>query len=282
MIKLGKHFSVSPLAPVLFIGAYFGNFLQIYITAFIFAVLHEFAHIAAAFKFGVPIEKVELQPFGITAKLKEHYIKEPYKEIFIALAGPAFNFFAASVCHILIRHHSLDLTYIMWLNLSMAILNLLPCLPLDGGRVVKALLTDNWGIVKAFNTMIRLTKIMTAAILAGAVLLLLYSDFNFSLILIAAFLLANISAERRNLNIIAMKEMLQNKEKLKRDDINKVRTIAVFEDVSARILLKYFSYNYYYVIDVVDKDMKITNRVTETQLIDALITKGVRVKIKDV
>ena len=282
MIKLGNHLRVSLFLPILLIAAYFGEFLHLYLTAFVFAVLHELAHVGAAFVMRVSVERVELQPFGITARLRDSYIKEPNSEIFIALAGPAFNLAAASVFHILMELHDLDFTYIFWLNLAMAVLNLLPCLPLDGGRVVKALITRNYGVVKAFNSVLRLTKVITTVILVTAVFLLLYSEFNFSLILVAAFLLANISVERRNLNIIAMREMLQNKEKLKKDDINRVRTIAVFEDVSARILLKYFSYNFYYVIDVLDKNMKIVNRVTETQLIDALVNKGVRVKIRDI
>jgi len=235
----------------------------------------------------VPIERIELQAFGITARLKESYIKEPYKEVLIALAGPAFNFIVAGICRILIVRYQIppefiDLNYLFWLNLSMAILNLFPCLPLDGGRVVKAMLTSNWGIIKAFNSIVRLTKIITFLLLAAAIFLLFVSEFNFSLILIGAFLLANISNERRNLNIIAMKEMLNNTDKLKKDDINKVRVIAVFEDVSARILLKHFSYNYYYTIDVLDKNMKIVNRITETQLIAALVDKGVRVKLRDI
>jgi len=282
MIKLSQYFRISLFLPVLFAGAYFGGFLYLYITAFAFAALHELAHILTAVRLQVPIERVELQPFGITAKLREHYIKEPYKEVTIAAAGPVVNFTVALVCRILMNWYDFDLTYIFWLNLSMGILNLLPCLPLDGGRIVKALLTSSRGVVKAFNSVLRLTKIITAVLLAAAVALLLYSEFNFSLILIAAFLLANISAERRNLNIIAMKELLQNKEKLKKDDINKVRNIAVFDDVSARILLKYFSYNYYYIIDVVDKNMKIMNRVTETQLLNALVEQGVRVKVGEI
>ena len=282
MIKLGKHLRISLFVPILFVGAYLGDFLHLYLAAYAIAILHELAHVGAAVRLHVPVERIEVQPFGITAKLREHYIKEPYKEALIALAGPALNFLLAGICYILINRHNFDVTYIFWLNLSMAVLNLLPCLPLDGGRVVKALLTGSFGIVKAFNSVLRLTKVITVIILAAAVFLLLYSEFNFSLILIAAFLLANISAERRNLNIIAMKEMLKNKEKLKKDDINKVRAIAVFEDVSARILLKYFSYNYYYIIDILDKNMKLINRVTESQLIDALVDKGVRVKVRDV
>jgi len=282
MIKVGKRLRISLFVPILFVGAYLGSFLHLYLAAYVIAMLHELAHVGAAVRLRVPIERIEIQPFGLTAKLREHYIKEPYKEVLIALAGPALNFLLAGVCYVLISLYAFDISYIFWLNLSMAVLNLLPCLPLDGGRVVKALLTGSFGVVKAFNSVLRLTKVITVVILAAAVFLLLYSEFNFSLILIAAFLLANISAERRNLNIIAMKEMLRNKEKIKKDDINKVRTIAVFEDVSARILLKYFSYNYYYIIDVLDKDMSITRRVTETQLIDALVREGVRVKVRDI
>ena len=285
MITLGKRLKISIFTLALLVGAYFLDYLYLYLTAFTFAALHELAHVGAAFLLRVPIERIEIQPFGICAKLKENYIKEPYKEILIALAGPIFNFIIAALCYVLLRLHNIELkyiNYILLLNLSMGIINLLPCLPLDGGRVVKALLTNHWGIIKAFNTVVRLTQAITVVILAAAAFLLLYSEFNFSLILIGAFLLANISAERRNINIIAMKEMLKNKEKLKKDDINKVRTIAVFADVPARILLKYFSYNYYYIIDILDKNMTIINRITESQLIDALVQKGVRVRVRDI
>lgn len=113
--------------------------------------------------------------------------------------------------------------------------------------------------------------------LAGAALLI-YTKFNFSLILIGAFLIVNTIAEQRGRIHVMMDEILRSREKLANGSAERVGTIAISADEPARKALKLLSYNRYYLISVIDRNMRVIGTVTETELIESLVKDGVRIK----
>jgi Zn-dependent protease len=118
-------------------------------------VLHEAGHALAARGFGVSTRNITLYPVGGVASL-ERMPEKPSQEIAIALAGPAVNFAIAGLLFIVLFASSIlwPTSYpiagaetlqifavkLMWANLVLGAFNLLPCFPMDGGRVLRALL----------------------------------------------------------------------------------------------------------------------------------------------
>ncbi|HMK69905.1 MAG TPA: site-2 protease family protein [Xanthobacteraceae bacterium] len=137
------------------------NGLLFIVLLFLCVLLHEFGHIFTARAFGVRTPDVILLPIGGVSRL-ERIPEKPSEEFLIAIAGPAVNVVIA-VLLVLVVGANLSTDHLAALesanvsmidrlavvNLFLAVFNLLPAFPMDGGRVLRALLASRFGYVRA-------------------------------------------------------------------------------------------------------------------------------------
>jgi len=136
------------------------NGLLFIVLLFLCVLLHEFGHIFTARRFGVMTPDVILLPIGGVARL-ERIPEKPSEEFLIAIAGPAVN--VAIAAALVLVGANLDLSHfgaiesnkvglaerLAIVNLFLALFNLIPAFPMDGGRVLRALLATRFGYVRA-------------------------------------------------------------------------------------------------------------------------------------
>ncbi|MED1917198.1 M50 family metallopeptidase [Brevibacillus sp. DP1.3A] len=169
-----------------------GHFLEV-ITLFVIVLIHELGHVAMARELGWTVKEVQLLPFGGVATMEDSYATDPMDEIVVALAGPFLNMVMMAA------------SYLFWFmgiwteewarfflvsNLTIALFNLLPIWPLDGGRILLAVLC--WFMSYRQATMISMTG---STLFAGIMVGMSSLELKYNLAVIGIYLLTlNIQA----------------------------------------------------------------------------------------
>jgi Zn-dependent protease len=174
------------------------------LAVFTCVVLHEFGHALTARRFGIGTRDITLLPIGGLARLAR-MPDEPRQELLVAAAGPAVNVVLAGALalvlgftgtHVRVTDATLMgarfVDQLMWINVVLVVFNLLPAFPMDGGRVLRALLALRMPYLKA--TRWAATTGQTIAVALGFAGVMLPSPF---LVLIALFVFSGARAEAR-------------------------------------------------------------------------------------
>ena len=154
-------------------------------------VLHELGHSLMARQFGIATRDITLLPIGGVARL-QRMPRSPWQELAIAIAGPAVNvviatliFSGLTVLAISDPTFSGFVTFLIqlaWVNVALVVFNMLPAFPMDGGRVLRAVLA----LALPYATATRVAAGVGQFVAAGLALLGLMTG-NLMLVLVAGF-----------------------------------------------------------------------------------------------
>ena len=176
--------------------------IALVIAVFAVIVVHELGHALVARRYGIGTRDIMLLPIGGISSL-ERMPERPSQELAVALVGPAINLAIAGLLWLglVVTHGTTDLraattiggaiaTQLMWINVGLAVFNLIPAFPMDGGRGLRALLAMKLGHERATDIAAGLGKVF--AVLIGISGLF----YNPLLILIAIVVWMGASQER--------------------------------------------------------------------------------------
>ncbi|HEX3015090.1 MAG TPA: M50 family metallopeptidase [Desulfobacteria bacterium] len=281
-MKLGSIFGVSvQVSPyfLLLMLAYigFGIWLQA-VAFFVLVFIHEWTHILVAKGYGIEVSSVELLPFGGVARFAGGLEVDPRIESLVALAGPASNLLLIPVGVLLGRSGWLPqaaIDFFITANLLVAVFNLVPALPLDGGRVLRAWLSTKVGFRRATTQAAWVGKICGAlmAFLGIITMGLQYTDFTFAVVGVFVCLAAH--KEARQAQFVFLRYLQRKKEDLIESGILRSSTLVVQPDYPVKKVIKQFLPQRFAIIHIVDNNFRVTRTLSETQIINALFERGI-------
>jgi len=263
-------FSIHPLFLIFGIIAIYFGLGAIFLSYLITIILHEFGHAIVAKKLGYELKNISLLPFGAELNIKDgKFIKND--EIIIAIAGPLVNviliFIFVALWWIFPTTYFWT-EYFVYANLVTFIFNVLPIFPLDGGRVLLALLTKKMKRINAEKIVNNLSIILSFLFFI-LFLISLFFQVNYNLGIISIFLLTGAF----NFNSNAIYERYFHKKnfsKLKTRGID-INLYAVSEDMPLYKLLTLVNNNNYNMFVVVSPGGK--NRIITEQNLEKYLLK---------
>ena len=236
-------------------------------------VLHELGHALTARRFGIRTRDITLLPIGGVARL-ERMPDIPRQELWVALAGPAVNILLAAVCYMtftVVTGGSPSLTLdpsatgfvgrFSAVNVALAVFNLLPAFPMDGGRALRALLAERIDYVRATEIAANIGQGLALAF--GLIGLFL----NPWLVFIALFVWIGASNEA---SLVAMRGALAGVQ-VSRAMITNFRSVSVDSPLSDPVAR---------VLDGAQRDFPVTDGgrlvgiLTRDKLVSALTERG--------
>ncbi|MEK8131359.1 M50 family metallopeptidase [Paenibacillus filicis] len=274
-VWFGISFRLHPLFTLLLLLSLLTGYAVEILTLFGIVLTHELGHVAAARSLGWRVREVQLLPFGGVAVMEEAPGTTAAHELAVALAGPLQNVWMMAVAYALTGLGVLPPLwgeYFIQANAIIAVFNLLPVLPLDGGKVMSAL----FGLWLPYQRTLQLASgvslVFSLAIVAAAGLHAFAGKGGIQLnwLLIGLFLLASNWYERRGVPYRFLRFLLGREGKfdsrISRGTL--AGPIVVQGQRKAGEIVRLFMRDRYHLVVVVDEQLRIRHIIPEQQMLD--------------
>lgn len=251
--------------------------LPLFLMSVIIALEHELAHAFCAARLGYRLNKIVLMPYGavIDGDLKELVLKD---EVAVALAGPICNLLTAAAFAALWWFYPTAYAYTdtaCFLSLSIALVNLLPAYPLDGGRVLKCVLSAwllrskaaNKGDAqsaeeKAEKICRILSLIISLSLLLAFAVMVRRGVQNYTVLAFALFLATGSLPTKQS--AVYTKINFSNLSALERG--MEIRRVAVLQNTRVKSALRYLCRGKYLILEVYDLQENYLGEIRQSEL----------------
>ncbi|HEY5586557.1 MAG TPA: site-2 protease family protein [Ruminiclostridium sp.] len=269
--------SIDILIVPLIVIALLKDFFVQYIITIVFIIAHELGHIVTALFSGAKIYRLRILPIGLNAEIDDSLCSK-YRKIYIYMAGPCINIISAIVIYILYASHfvSKELTLGVYINMWLAFFNLLPILPLDGGKIAMEMLSEHFGLFKASKKMHILSVLLSIVVICLGLMVFKQSQYNFSLVLVGIYILVCNRKSKKETAFMNIKNFVYRRAKIIRKGIYPAREIVVMKNVKLSEVIKAMDYaNMFHLVNVLDENLRLIKVMTEQEILDALMLNSI-------
>ena len=262
--KVEVHYSLFLL---LFVIAFSGNYIFA-AASMLFSFLHEFAHKRTAVLLGYDPEKISYGLFGGVLHLRDGFI-QPLDELLIHLSGPLFNIFTAFLLYCFYLHYSFSwLEPVIIANAVLALFNLMPFYPLDGGKITDLYLAIFLGYGRSQKISRFFSLVFAVFLFLLGIYLVQYNVLN----LFLSALAVNLYIARKQDNSFIFYKITRNIEEGK---TGTPQIVVCKENTRAVKVLERYKPMQNRMFTIVNDRGKYRGQLTETELLDGIYHCGI-------
>lgn len=260
----------AAVLPVFIASGQLGLLLIAYLVAF----FHELGHIAAAVILKYKVTGIEILPVGICALVDKKLKNKPQHELLVAACGPVVNLLCIIICMSIYKFCMINTQVFTVVNLYMLIINLLPIMPLDGGRILNACLALEFKKKRAEAISRAVSVFMTVAVLVLGCMLFVSTRANFSLLAAALYLMGSLKLPDKNIKMAEIAEAPIS-------DVSRVKTYVMPGGMTVLDAAKEIDKNEICIIYISDDDGNVVSETTNKRLFGAMASGMYYEKIGD-
>ncbi|MGM8214241.1 M50 family metallopeptidase [Bacillaceae bacterium W0354] len=259
---------LHPLMLLFMVLSYFLGLFTELLSFFIIITIHELGHLVAAKYYNWNISRLVIWPFGGVMETEDYYNRPSREELIVTLAGP-FQHLWIYLCIYLLKTSSFESLFIeqlLFANTVILLFNLLPILPLDGGRIIFLIISK----FSSFHHSIAWMSMLSIALIATAnIAMYIYGWYGIHFTFLSIFLILDNWLTWKNKHVFLLKHLLARyfMSNIERSNINVLRTSP---DTLVSELVKQFKKECYHYIYLGDKQYPIS----EDDCLKALFTKN--------
>lgn len=245
------------------------------LLSFLALLLHEAGHFIVGKKLKFQIDAVELTPFGASMQIRRDTSRPIAYRFLFAAAGPVASGIGCLLAALAWKQRwfSFEIAKRFFqANLLLLLINLLPALPLDGGRMLRALLEKPLGYRRSTHTLVWIGYIAGCGLACLSLVLALRGQINLLPVFAGAYLCYAAAVEAQQSLGRYVNALIARRQKLDSGRILPVQLLAISEKTPLPQVLPHLSMEKYHLICLLSEDgMKFQRMVDEHQLCEMLL-----------
>ncbi len=279
VVKKRIKLEINILLLVILPAAFFTGFIKEYFLLNASMLLHELGHIAVAYLYGMEIYKVKILPVGINAVISSKNENER-NIICLYMAGAVVNLLLAATGVILIAlffRDSKSIPFFIYSNLYLAVFNLIPVYPLDGGKIAWEILAGRFGFFSSAKWVKKISRVFISIVFAAGIIQLIYSRWNISLILIGIFIFFSLRGMEMEAKLMSVKSIIYRKARLLKKGSYQARHLVAIKTMPMNEIIKSMDFDRFHIIYVLDQELVIKTVLTEEQVMEGILKYGTEI-----
>lgn len=262
-----------------FITAVLGFFEQ-FMIIFLFVSLHEAGHIIMGSIFRVKTKKIIITPVGEIAVMKNTDNLSFIKKLIILMAGPCVNIFFFIIFETANEGYSDNFfAFAAGTNFLLALFNLMPVYPLDGGRILALLLNKIFPIMRTNKIIIKISGTMSVLFIIFGIIQLILFPYNISLLCIGLYLY-----KMRNKTYFGMTfdfyKRIMNKKNIS-NELIPLKNFYIDKNLEIKKIVKKLYFDFYSVFYIYENKV-FKYKVFEWEIIEYIQKNGICGTISDI
>jgi stage IV sporulation protein FB len=268
---------ILPLAAAAAVFGYMDDYLLVYCCM----IAHESAHIIAAIANGNAIGSVTLFPTGLSAEIRDNWSISNGRLVVLA-AGPLFNLLLAFIFSLYKANGTNDtVQFFVLMNLLLAAFNLIPVIPMDGGRILQCILARRSGFLSAGRRMVGISKVFAVLVIAAGLLQFSTSRYNFSLLFIGIYIVLLLGEEKTEAAFVNVKHIIYRCSRFSKKGAYPVRELVALQFLQLGEILKDMDFDRFHIVHVLNDSYRIVGTFTEQEIIEELLNGSPDMTFKD-